>query len=773
MKILIIVESPAKANKIQSFLGNNYIVKSCKGHIRDLGKDNMGIDVNNNFNPNYIITKFKEVNDLINSQKFCKEVILASDLDREGEAIAWHLAEVLKLKNPKRIVFNNISKKSILDALNNPKNIDMNLVHAQQARQILDKLIGFELSPLLWDHVVDALSAGRVQSVTTKLVIERENEIEKFESKSYYKTIGLFDNNLEGELNKNFENNIDVLSFLEKCKNCSFTIGNTSIKNFNKFPSAPFRTSTLQQEAVRKLNMTVKSVMNNAQILYENGYITYHRTDSVDISSDALNIIKKYILEKYGQKFLNIRKYKTTIKSSQEAHECIRPINLNLDNLNDTNLTPQQKKLYELIWKKTISSQMAPSDIESYTLKIIISNSDEYFICKAEKIIFLGFKIIYDYKDIDIDNDNDNDNDNKKSNKNLNIILSCKEGTNINYQKIISSEKFTKPINRFTEGTIAKKMEELGFGRPATTASMITKIQDRKYVIKETRKGRKVPYKIYTLYLNNIINTNGEITLDGDKNKLFPTKLGKEVTEFLIKYFPDIMDYKFTSKIEEEFDQIANGNKIWYNVVKSVYDNYHPVVEKLKNNKTKITSNNNMKRFVGKHHITGKNIYAYVAKFGPVLQIGDDKNDISFIPIKEGYDHQTINENEANLLLKYPKNLGIFDNKIIYLKEGKFGLYLSHDNKNYGFNDDFIDKENCTLEQAIDIINNKNNKNIKIFNNNTRILNGPYGPYILHNKKIIPLPKEIENPQNLTLKDIKEIINQYSKSKKKLPPQKN
>ena len=771
MKILIIVESPTKAKKLQAFLGDNYIVKSSFGHIRDLNKENMGIDISNNFKPNYVITNTKLVTELKNSQKYCSDVILASDLDREGEAIAWHLAEVLKLKDPKRIVFNNISKKAILDALKNPHKIDLNLVNAQQARRILDRLVGFELSPVTWKHVEKAKSAGRVQCVITRLVIDREKEIEKFESHSYYKTVGIFKNGLEGDLDKNFTNqdlnnnsvdnnnsidNKEVIKFLDNCKIAEFTIGDIQKKKLKRYPSAPFRTSTLQQEAGRKLNMGAKIIMNHAQTLYENGYITYHRTDCVDISEEAMIEIKDYILDKFGEDYLNIRKYKTKAKDAQEAHECIRPTKIDLKNLDETNMNPLQKKLYEIIWKKTISSQMAPCEVEVYTVKIDINNRSEKFICKSEKIIFQGYKIIYDYKDID--EDEVEIDSQSKMERNLKIIESLQLNQKLNYKTITTTEKFTKATPHYSEATLTKKMEELGIGRPATTASIISTIQDRKYVIKETHKGKKVQYKIYTLMNNNITENFNETILEGEKNKLFPTDIGKDVTKFWMEYFSDIMNYQFTSKVESELDEIAKGNKIWSNVVQKFYENYHPNVVKLNSQQGKIDKKDINKRIVGKENNSDKNIYAYMGKYGPVLQIGDKKDEIRYVSIKEEYNIETITEEEANGLIKYPIILGKYNGKNIVLKDGKYGLYLQYDDKNYNMKD----KENITLETAIDCIKGKDDKIIKVFNKSVKIMNGPYGPFILSGKKIVSVPKEIEDPSTITLDECKKIVDSYN-----------
>ena len=828
MKTMIIVESPKKAKTFQAFLGDNYIVKSSFGHIRNLADDkNFGIEVDNNFKPHYEIVKEKQkqVNDIKGSIKYCNEIILASDLDREGEAIAWHLSQVFNLKNPKRIVFNNTTQKAVLEAIRSPRTIDMNIVNSQQARQILDKLVGYDLSPLLWKQIGDYhLSAGRVQSVATKLIIDREIDIEKFESKPYYKTSGIFSNGLEGELNTNFDKKNDAMNFLNIIINkidkqgqgqgqgqgqrTDFIIGEINKKTVKRFPSAPFRTSTMQQEAGKKFGMSSKIIMNNAQVLYENGHITYHRTDCVDIAEDALLEIKNYIVKKFGDKYLNIRKYKAAVKSAQEAHECIRPINVDIENLDHTELTIEQKKLYEIIWKKTVSSQMSPCEADVYTIQI--NTSDEifslkdapntvHFICKAEKIVFDGYKRIYNYRD-DPENADDNIEEDEKNmskmEKNMRLIETnkIKSGDKVKYNTITSIEKFSKTTGRFTEPTLTKKMEDLGIGRPATTASIISTIQERKYVVKETRKGKMAKYNILTLEKATIIEKEGEIMLENEKNKIFPTELGKNVTNFLIRNFPIILDYKFTSNIENELDEIAKGNKIWTDVVKSVYNSYHPKVvelnslegnDKLGNDKL----GNKNKRLVGKENITNKNIFAYTAKFGPVLQIGEDKLSIKFFPLTgTGFKIETITEKEANELLNKQSNiLGKYNDKDVVIKVGKFGKYLQYDGKNFSIkqnntnNDDADDDDNSSdcnsnsnsekrisLDAAIKIITasatdgEKKSNLIKEINATTKIMKGQYGLFIIYGKKIVPLKNVNEDDsKKLTLKECKDIVDNY------------
>ena len=764
-KSLVIVESPAKARTINKIVGDKYIVEPSMGHVVDLPKRKLGIDLEANFKPSFVVIKEKKktLSHLKKMAKSSDKVYIATDPDREGEAIGWHIKNNISGKQEfLRVVFHEITKEAVSDAFKHPAQININKVNAQATRRVLDRLVGYLLSPLLWKHIANAMSAGRVQSVTTRLIIDKEQVIEKFNSNTYYKTSSIFKNNLEGDLDKNFKDNNETKKFLNDCIGAQFNIENIEIKKVKRFPSAPFRTSTMQQEAGRKLNMSAKMIMNCAQTLYENGYITYHRTDCVDISPEALTLIKDYILDKYGKKYLNIRKYKTKVKDAQEAHECIRPNDINRIDINDTDLTIQHKKLYEIIWKKTISSQMSPCEVDIYMVSVNISNRSEKFICKAEKITFKGYKIVYDYKDVDIDED-DKDSQNKLS-RNLKIIDTLKIGQVLNYKIITSTEKFTKATPRFTEATLTKKMEELGIGRPATTASIITTIQDRKYVVKESRKGEKVSYKTYILQNDNILKKDNETVLNTEKNKLFPTELGRNVNDFLLKNFPDILDYEFTSKIESELDEIAKGKKIWNNVVKNVYDNYHPNVEKLNSTESKVVRKEIQKKLVGKENKTGKSIYAYIGKFGPVLQIGTgtNKGDVRFVSIKEEYSIDSITEEEANNLLKYPKNLGKLDGKDIYIKEGKFGLYLNYNGKNYSINDE-IDKNNITLEEAIELIKLKDDKTIKVFNKNTKIMNGPYGPFIIHGKKIAPIPKSVKDPSKLTLNDCAEFVKIYKK----------
>ena len=831
MKTLIIVESPKKAKMFQTFLGDKYIVDSSFGHVRDLMKeaDNFGIDINDNFKPTYTITNHKKVNELKNAQKQCSEIILATDLDREGEAIAWHLSQVLHLKNPKRIIFNNTAKKAIEDALKCPRELDMNIVNSQQARRIIDRLVGFELSPLLWKNISNAKSAGRVQSVITKLIIDREEEIKAFSSKSSYKITGEFNNGLLGSLDKNIDANSDTVSFLDKCKDAIFTIDAIEKKNSKRFPTAPFRTSTMQQEVGNKLHMSSKTIMEAAQVLYENGLITYHRTDCVDISDEALAEIKEYITNKYGKQYLNVRKYKTSVKSAQEAHECIRPVDIKKENINETHLTEYQKKLYEIIWKKTVSSQMSPCEVEVNTIKISIKYAGAvevlqvYFLCKAEKITFIGYKIIYDYKD-DVDETSDTDDKASASANDINLKLleKLKCGDVLKYTNITATEKFSKATPRYSEPALTKKMEELGIGRPATTANAITTIQEREYVKKDSRKGKSINYKIYILEKNTVMEKTGSTTLENDKNKLFPTELGIQVNTFLSENFPSILNDKFTSTIETELDEIRNGKKTWQSVVKYFYDTYHPNVEILKAKEGKITGSGSgsvSKKLLGQNS-DGLNIYAYTGKFGDVIQIGTEKNKTKFISLKDtGYRVDTITEKDANDLIEKMMNvLGRHKGKEVILKNGKFGKYINYDGKNYsikpnkegennkedtkedteekedtkedtkekegstkeGESDEekinYIEKHEITLEKAIEIIETPpSNNTIKIFNPTTKIMRGQYGLFIISGKKMVSLPKTFtdEEASKLTLQGCKDIISTNQEKPKRKYTKKN
>lgn len=770
-KKLVIVESPAKAKKIQTYLGSNYLVRASVGHIRELAKKNMGIDINNNFKPTYSISagKTKVVNDLKSCQSRCSEVIIATDADREGEAIGWHLKVILKLTNPKRIKFHEITKKALQEAVSNPTTLDMNLVNAQQGRAILDKLVGFCVSPVLWKHVRENLSAGRVQSVAVRLIVDKENDIKNHSSTSYYKTDGIFKNGLNTTLNKNFKEFEESKKFLEDCKTAVFTIKDIKKKLVNRNPSPPFTTSTLQQEAGRKLRMTANVIMQNAQKLYEGGYITYHRTDSTSLSPLIISNAKKYILDNYGDKYSKPRNFKTKCKNAQEAHEAIRPTDIFNPNLNqETGLTGQQKRIYEIIWKRTIASQMTPCQLRQYEVTVDISNREEDFIGKAEELIFDGFRRVYNYQET---NDDNNSNENDKTTesqkmKNLKLIQSLKKDQILEYETITSTEKFTTPPPRYTEPTLIKKMKTVGIGRPSTYAYILEVIKKREYVEKKSIPGKKVEHKILTLNYKdptNVLETEGEVTLNGEKNKLVPTEIGIKTTNFMIENFGDIMDYKFTSKIEDKLDDVSNGDAIWYNVVQEMFDKFNPKVQEM-NVSTVLQPN---KRLVG-HTTDEKNlpIYAYNGRYGPCLQIGeynpdDKKNKPTYVSLPNTELIDSITETEANKMLIYPKHLGDHNDKPVYLQKGKYGLYLKYNEKNYNISDEY-DKENINLEEAVKIITLKDKSVIKVINSTTKIMNGPYGPYIMFGKgkNFVSIPNDM-TPEDLTLNDCNRLLKEY------------
>jgi DNA topoisomerase I len=747
MTKLVIVESPAKAKKIQSILGNKYIVKSSYGHLRDLSKKNLGVDVDNNFKPKYIVMKdkYKQVNILCDAKKKCDEVILASDEDREGEAIAWHICYILKIKpeKTKRIVFHEITKNAILEAIKNPRTVDINMVNAQQTRRILDRLVGFKISPLLWKAVKPSLSAGRVQSVVNRLIIDKESDIEKFERESYYQTSGEFNDNITGELDKKYKTRSEAFSFLDGCKVAKFYVRNIETKREKRKPPPPFITSTMQQVAGTKLKMSAKMVMRTAQTLYEGGYITYHRTDSVVLSKQAISQIKGYIEKKYGDKYIKIRKYKSKSKGAQEAHEAIRPTNINA---NTEELSTFEKKLYMLIWKRAIASQMAEMLVDVTKIEIEVTTSKSKFIAKTEKIIFKGYMILYEKKET-------KDVEKKKKKIDISKILI---GNELKYKKIESTQKYTNPKARYSEPTVIKKLETLGIGRPSTYASMVSLVQDRGYVEKKSKVGKEVEYEIITLFDNVITNKKEKTKLNAEKNKLYPTEIGKLVNKYLMKNFSNIVDYKFTSNLESKLDNVSQGTLEWKKLIGKVYQEFNPKVEEL--NKLKYDKK---KRLVGKENNTGLPIYAYIARYGPVLQIGD--KDVRYVKIPSGKTCEKITEEEANTLAAYPKILGKYEDKDIILNDGRYGLYIKWNDKNFNIKD----KDKISLSNAIEIIKSNNKKVLREVSKTIKIMNGPYGPYVMYNKKFASIPKD-KDINELTIEECKELIS----NKKKYVPNK-
>jgi len=764
MKTLLIVESPAKSKTIEKLLGSNYTVLSSFGHIRNLDKKNLGIDVENRFRPTYkILTeRSKQIKAIQEEIKKVDRVLLASDEDREGEAIAWHCAVVFKLnlKELNRICFHEITKTALENAVANPRTINMEMVNSQQARRILDRIVGFKLSPLLWKYIAPKLSAGRVQSSALKVLVDQEKEIEKFIEKKNYKTIGNFDKKINGSLNIPFEDEQSGLNFLNDCIKSVFTIKSIEKKKNEQRPPPPYITSTIQQDACSRFGLGAKKIMSVLQHLYENGLITYHRTDSTNLSTQIQDEIKSYINDKFGTKYLHPRIYKSKIKCAQEAHEAIRPTHIEQEELGD-NFDNIDKKIYNLIWKRTVASQMSASISEIYTIIISISERKEWFISKAEKLLFDGYKKVYEdlsKKDIGEDNEEDILSDF--------IIDNIKEGEILKYLKIICSEKYSNPPSHYTESSIIKKMEKIGIGRPSTYSSIIETILDKKYVEKKDIKGVKVNININILEKDKIKNKKDDITIGAEKKKLVPTDLGISTIQFLEKNFNDILDSNFTSSLEEKLDNIVNNNIEWESVVSEFYNGFIPNVEKL-NDKTLITQNNiDKKRFLGNNE-DGKPVYAYIAKYGPVIQIGEG-NDIKYVKIEGDYSVNSVKLEDLENMCKYPKKLGYYEEKEILVKKGMYGLYITYDGKNVKILEGF--DENISLEDGIKCIleNSKKSENNTLIKkvDDYLIKNGEYGPYIHYQKKFYKISDKYV-PNDLTKENILEIIKISKNSPKK------
>ena len=764
---LVIVESPAKAKTIEKFLGKEYTVKSSFGHIRDLSKKELGIDISNNFEPHYEIPadKKKVVGELDKLAKSAKTVWLASDEDREGEAIAWHLAQVLGLdpKTTKRIVFHEITKNAILHAVENPRSINMDLVNAQQARRVLDRLVGFELSPVLWRKVKPSLSAGRVQSVAVRLIVEREREIIAFESKDYYRVVADFEiagaNGKPGafraELNKRFATEQEAEAFLGKCKDARFTVLNVEQKPSKKNPPAPFTTSTLQQEAGRKLGMSVSQTMAVAQRLYEAGYITYMRTDSVNLSNQALAAAKEEVTALFGAEYSEVRNFKTKSKGAQEAHEAIRPSYMNHRTIEGG---PQEKRLYELIWKRTVASQMASAQTERTVVDIAVSGAAEQFVATGEVVKFDGFLRLYS------ESVEDETGEGEEA-----LLPPMKKGDEPTAQTIIALQRFTQSPPRYSEASLVKRLEELGIGRPSTYAPTISTIITRGYVIKESRDGEKRGYTQLTLSKGKIARKTLTETVGKEKNKLSPTDIGMIVTDFLDAQFAAVMDYNFTASVEKEFDEIAMGEKSWPEMIRSFYDEFHSKVDEALESKPVKSS---QMHELGIDPKSGKPVFVKIGRFGPVAQIGGAEGDEEkprFASLKKGQLIATITLDEALALFDLPRKLGEFEDKEVVIGVGRFGPYARHDGK-------FVslaktdDPYTIELPRAIELIEQKRIKDkrmkepIKTFAEEPglQVLNGRYGPYIAFDGKNYRIPKGQE-PEGLTLEACRAII---AKSKK-------
>ena len=753
-KNLVIVESPAKAKTIEKFLGDDYKVMSSYGHIRDLKKKSFSIDVDDHFNPIYEIPDDKSqlVNDLRKAAAKAKMVWLASDEDREGEAIAWHLYEVLGLKpeNTRRIVFHEITKKAILNAIAHPREIDIDRVDAQQARRVLDRIVGFELSPVLWKRLKPALSAGRVQSVAVRLIVERENEIKNFVSEPFFRVSGVFAADgrpVRASVPERIGSAAEARAFIDGCRQARFTVGDISVKPLKKSPAPPFTTSTLQQEASRKLGFNVAQTMMIAQRLYENGHITYMRTDSLNLSEEAVAAIASQITTRLGEQYVKVRKYHTSSKGAQEAHEAIRPTYIDVENLDDA--TPQERKLYTLIRRRAIASQMADAEIEKTTVEI--NGAAAPFHAIGEVIKFDGFLRVYAESHDDEPAETDD-----------NILPRMTAGQELAYTRIEATERFTQHPPRYTEASLVKKMEDLGIGRPSTYAPTISTIQQRDYVVRGEREGSPRDFEVITLENGQVTEQTRTETTGSDKGKLIPTDIGCIVNDFLTEYFPNILDYNFTANIEEKFDDIANGNIEWAKVIGEFYDLFHPSVD------SALTINGGPKfgeRHLGEEPGTGQPVSVKIGRFGPVVQIGgtDSEEKPRFASLLKGQSITEITLEEALRLFEFPRVLGDFEDKEVSVAIGRFGPYVRHDGKFVSIPKDMAPAE-LTLEQAVELIEAKRKaeteKTIKTFEEDPElhVLNGRYGPYISYKKKNYKIPKTVENPGALTFEDALEII---------------
>ena len=761
---LVIVESPAKAKTIEKFLGKDFRVVSSFGHIRDLAKKNLGIDIENNFAPDYEVPKEKAkvVSELRKAASDSKNIWIASDEDREGEAIAWHLASVLKLDllTTKRIVFHEITKEAISNAIQTPRHVDMNLVNSQQARRILDRLVGFEISPVLWKKVQPSLSAGRVQSVAVRLIVEREREIIAFESESAFRVTANFligasaDENatIRAEASKRFQDEKEASKFLELCSSSKYLIGNISIKPGTRSPAPPFTTSTLQQEAYRKLGFSVAQTMAVAQKLYEAGKITYMRTDSTNLSSLALAKSKEVITSGFGAEYSKTRQFKTKSKGAQEAHEAIRPAYLE----NATTAGSQnEKRLYELIWKRTVASQMADARIEKTSISIDMSNSPVIFQANGEVIKFDGFLRVYAESS-----------DQENGDEDRYVIPPVTKGMPLSYDNITATQKYTTPPPRYTEASLVKKLEELGIGRPSTYAPTISTIQNRGYVSREDRPGEKRNIKIITLLKGKVTNSTKTEIAGKEKSKLFPQDIGMIVNDFLMENFSEIVDYHFTAEVEEQFDEIADGNLKWTGMIEKFYTPFHKTVTNTLEKKERKTG----VRVLGNHPDTSEPITVRMGRFGPVAQIGETGNDEKprFASLSKNQLLETITLEEALNLFRLPRSLGEYDEGEMVVGIGKFGPYIRYKSKFFSLKKGVDDPYTVTSERGIEIILEKNEsdkkKVLKDFGD-ILLLNGRYGPYLVKDKQNFRLPKGTD-AEKLSKDDCIKIIENSDKTKK-------
>jgi DNA topoisomerase-1 len=769
-KNLLIVESPAKAKTIEGYLGKDFTVKSSYGHIRDLVKSEDAIDINNNFQQKYEVPADKKqvVSELKKLAKEAEMVWLASDEDREGEAISWHLYDTLNLKEAttKRIVFHEITKPAILRAIENPRKIDYNLVNAQQARRVLDRLVGFELSPVLWKKVKPSLSAGRVQSVAVRLIVDREREVNKFKSEAAFKVVAIFGKGKEAfkaELPERFSKQEDAEKFLQDCVSAAFNVRSLDTRPAKRSPAAPFTTSTLQQEASRKLGFSVSRTMSVAQKLYESGNITYMRTDSVNLSDTALAAAEQEIRSAYGDKYHQHRKYKTKSASAQEAHEAIRPTYFNKHTFEGDNA---EKRLYELIWKRAIASQMSEAQFEKTTAKISISTRKDELVANGEVMKFDGFlKVYLESQDDEDDTDTTQDGDNA-------ILPPLTVGQLLALQELSATERFSRPPARYTEASLVKKLEELGIGRPSTYAPTISTIQNRGYVVKEEREGKVRQYRVLTLKNGNISKEEKSENTGAERGKLFPTDIGAVVNDFLVQHFNGIVDFNFTASVEKQFDEIAQGLNEWTDMIRKFYDPFHKDVE----NTIETADKARGERELGVHPENGKKMSVRIGRYGPFVQVGEaDENNKEDKPLyaslRTGQSIETITLEEALELFKLPKKVGIYEDKDMTVAIGKFGPYIRHNSAFYSLPKG-IDPLDVSEAQAIEIIDEKRKKDaeklIKVFDEDpeVKILNGRWGPYIEFGKQNVKIPKD-KDPLTLTFEECKALAGEDGKAPKK------
>ena len=754
LKNLVIVESPAKAKTIEKFLGTDYKVLSSYGHIRDLHKKDFSIDIEHDFKPIYEIPAEKKelVATLKKNAKSAETVWLASDEDREGEAISWHLYETLGLKpdNTKRIVFHEITKSAILNAIDNPRSIDMALVDAQQARRVLDRIVGFELSPVLWRKIKRGLSAGRVQSVAVRLIVEREKEIENFKTETYYRVVAEFSHqghSIRTELSRRLASEAEAREFLEACKNATFEVADIQVKELKKSPAAPFTTSTLQQEANRKLGFSVAQTMSIAQKLYEAGHITYMRTDSLNLSGIAIHAISEEIKANMGEQYLRVRKYHTTSKGAQEAHEAIRPTYIDKHSISGT---VAERRLYDLIWKRAVASQMSEAIVEKTNVSIAISGRKETFVASGEMVKFDGFLKVY------IESSDDDDATAPEG-----LLPRLEKGDILNAENISASMRYTQHPPRFNEATLVKKLEELGIGRPSTYAPIISTISAREYVVKGEKEGTPRPYTTLTLADGNILTANLTENVGAEKGKLIPTDTGRVVNDFLEEYFPNIMNYNFTAGIEERFDEIAEGKLRWQNEIANFYKPFHESVEKIANLRLEHRVG---ERILGNDPVSGRVVSVKIGRFGPLVQIGttDDADKPLFASLPADKSVNSITLDEALELFKLPRTLGEFEGKEVVVSAGRFGPYVKHDGK-YVSIPASLSPLSITLEEAQELIEKKrqddSNKILATYSEEPglQVLNGRFGPYIAFNKKNYKIPKGTD-AASLSLEQCREII---------------